>query len=79
MKYESLVEDGQWDTKSEKYVEVLALTNQIQELSILFAEQLKNYGGRINPATLPTRSQDIKRYQHSSQRQWTWDGLYFAQ
>ena len=41
MKYESLVEDGQWDTKSEKDVEILALTSQIQELKILFAEQLK--------------------------------------
>ena len=41
MKYESLVEDGQWDTKSEKDVEILALTGQIQELKILFAEQLK--------------------------------------
>ena len=41
MKYESLVEDGQWDTKSEKYVEILALTSQIQELKILFAEHLK--------------------------------------
>ena len=29
IKYESLVEDGQWDTKSEKYVEILALTSQI--------------------------------------------------
>ena len=41
MKYESLVEDGQWDTKYEKDVEILALTSQIQELKILFAEQLK--------------------------------------
>ena len=29
MKYESLVEDGQWDTESEKDVEILALTSQI--------------------------------------------------
>ena len=41
MKYESLVEDGQWDTKSEKDVEILALTSQIQELDILLDEQLK--------------------------------------
>ena len=39
MKYESLVEDGQWDTKPEKYVEILALTRQIQELKILFVKQ----------------------------------------
>ena len=30
MKYESLVEDGQWDTKSEKDVEILTLTSHIQ-------------------------------------------------
>ena len=30
MKYDSLVEDGQWDTKSEKDVEILAITSQIQ-------------------------------------------------
>ena len=41
MKYESLVKDGQWDTKSKKDVEILALTSQIQELEILFAKQLK--------------------------------------
>ena len=41
MKYESFVEDGQWDTKSEKYVDILDLANQIQELKILFSEQLK--------------------------------------
>ena len=41
MKYESLVEDGQWDTKSEKYVEILALASQIQEINILFSEQPK--------------------------------------
>ena len=35
IKYEALVEDRQWDTKSEKYVEILGLTNQIQELKIL--------------------------------------------
>ena len=39
MKYESLVEDGQWDTKSEKDVDILALTSQIQELKILFPKQ----------------------------------------
>ena len=39
--YESLVEDGKWDTESEKDVEILALTSQIQELKILFSEQLK--------------------------------------
>ena len=42
MKYESLVEDGQWDTKSEKDVEILDLTSQFQELKILFYEQLKD-------------------------------------
>ena len=36
MKYESLVEDRQWDTKSEKDAKILALTIQIQELKILF-------------------------------------------
>ena len=41
MEYESLVEDRQWNTKSEKYVDILALTSQIQELKILFSEQLK--------------------------------------
>ena len=41
MKHESLVEDGQWDTKSEKYVEIFAITSQIPELKILFTEQLK--------------------------------------
>ena len=34
MKNDSLVEDGQWDTKSEKYFNILALTFQIQELKI---------------------------------------------
>ena len=42
MKYESFVEDGQWDIESEKDVEILALTSQIQKLKILFSEQLKN-------------------------------------
>ena len=41
IKYESLVNEGQWDTKSQIYVEILALTSQIKELNILFAEQLK--------------------------------------
>ena len=41
MKCESLVKDGPWDKKPEKDVEILALTIQIQELKILFAEQLK--------------------------------------
>ena len=41
MKYEPLVEDGQWDKKSEKDVKILALTSHIQELKIIFAEQLK--------------------------------------
>ena len=39
MKYESLVKDGQWDTKSEKDVEILSLTSQIQELKILFTKK----------------------------------------
>ena len=41
MKYDSLMEDGQWDTTSEKDVEILSLTSQIQELKILLSEQLK--------------------------------------
>ena len=39
IKYEPLVEDGQWDTKYEKYVDILALTSHIQELKILFSKQ----------------------------------------
>ena len=39
IKYEPLVEDGQWDTKYEKYVDILALTSHIQELKILFAKK----------------------------------------
>ena len=39
MKYESLVEDGEWDTKSEKNVDVLALTSQIRERKILLAKK----------------------------------------
>ena len=39
IKYESLVKYGQWDTKSEKYVKIIALTSQIQELNILYAKQ----------------------------------------
>ena len=39
IKYETLVEDGQWDTKSEKDVDILALASQMQELKILFAKQ----------------------------------------
>ena len=42
MKYDSLVEDRQWNIKSEKDVEILALTSQIQELKILFPEQIKD-------------------------------------
>ena len=41
MKYESLNEDRQWNTKSEKDVEKLAFTSHIQKLKILLAEQLK--------------------------------------
>ena len=37
VKYESLVEDGQWDTKSKKDANMLALVSQIQELNTLFA------------------------------------------
>ena len=40
MKYESLVKDGQWDTKSEIYVEILVHASQLQELKILFVKQL---------------------------------------
>ena len=39
IKYESLVEDGKWDTRSEKDSEILAFNGQIQELKILFDEQ----------------------------------------
>ena len=39
MKYEAIVKDWQWDTKSEKDVEILALTSHIQELKILFSKQ----------------------------------------
>ena len=39
IKYESLVKDGQWDTKSEKDVKILAVTSHIQELKILFAKK----------------------------------------
>ena len=42
MKYESFVKDRQWNTRSEKYVEILPLTIKIPELKILFAEQLKD-------------------------------------
>ena len=66
-------------TKYEKYVDILALTSQIQELKILFAGQLKEYGGRINPATVPTRFQVNQIGYHSSQRRWPWYGFYFAQ
>ena len=41
MKYESLVEDRQRKTKSEKDVKIIALTSQIQEINTLFAENLK--------------------------------------
>ena len=30
VKYESLSENGHWDTKPEKYVEILDITSQIQ-------------------------------------------------
>ena len=39
VKYKSLVKDEQWYTKSEKDVEILSLTIQIQELNILFPKQ----------------------------------------
>ena len=41
MKYESLVEDRQWNTKLKKDFEILTPTSQIQELEIIFSEQLK--------------------------------------
>ena len=41
MQYKSLVKNGEWDKKYEKDVEILALTRHIQELKILFDEQLK--------------------------------------
>ena len=41
VKYESLVENIQWNTISEKDVEILAITSQIKELKILFAGHLK--------------------------------------
>ena len=43
------------------------------------SEQLKDYCGHINPATVPTRFQDIQKDQHSSQCIWPWDGFYFLQ
>ena len=39
VKYKSLVEDGQWNTKYEKDVKILSLTRHVQELNILFAKQ----------------------------------------
>ena len=39
MKYELLFKNGQGETKSEKYVKIIFLTSQIQELRILFAKQ----------------------------------------
>ena len=39
MKYESLVEDGEWEKKSETNIEILTLTIQNQELNILFSKQ----------------------------------------
>ena len=39
IKYNSLVKDGQWNTKLKKDVKIIALTSQIQELKILFAKQ----------------------------------------
>ena len=47
MKYESLVDDGQWDKKYETDVEILVLTSQIKELNILFAKQ-STYKDRNN-------------------------------
>ena len=41
IQYESLVQDRQWDAKSEEDVEILALASQIHELNILFSKQLK--------------------------------------
>ena len=38
MRYESLVEDRHWNKKSEEDIEILALSSQIQEIKILFAE-----------------------------------------
>ena len=54
MESETLVKYGQRATKSEKDVEILALTSQIQELKILLSEQLTDQGGLINPTTIPT-------------------------
>ena len=48
VRYESLVEDGQWDTKPEKYAKVLALTSHIQELKILFSKQPSFQEGNKN-------------------------------
>lgn len=39
IKYETLIEDGQWEVKSEKDVEILALNCKIDELKTLFAKQ----------------------------------------
>ena len=69
MKYETLVENGQWDTKFEKYVHIFDLTSHIQELKILFAKESTsqdrkdninvgntrfNNGGRSWKTTAPT-------------------------
>ena len=39
IKYGLIAEDGKWDTKSEKDVNIIALTIQIQELNFLFSKQ----------------------------------------
>ena len=72
IKYESLVKDGQWDTKTEKDADILDLTIQIQELKILFSKQStyqernrdKNVGntrfnnsGNTQKSTTPTSSE----------------------
>ena len=39
MKYESLVKEGQWDTKSRKVVDIHALNSKIKEIKIIFAKK----------------------------------------
>ena len=42
--------------------------NELKHSTSDYSEQLKDYVSRINTATVPTRFQNIQRYQHSPQR-----------
>ena len=85
VKYESLFEDGQLDTKSEKYVKIHTLTSQIQEFKILFLKQstLKernkiknggnnsvNNGGSSWKNSSPKSGESWKKYKNG--RTWHW-------